>query len=191
MDDNHSLATPESATKILEAWGPHYDESCSYFLEKSPPNLIRTRFLQKLFPNSRLVVILRHPAAVAFATRKWNHASAQSLIEHALRGYEILASDLPYLKTAYGLRYEDMARSPQLEIDRLLRSFSLPEMIVEQSVWPDVNVRYFEQWRQEKGLFPGTDSMEARANRFGYSTKNCDELFDSEILGLHCRAAAE
>ena len=43
-------------------------------VEKSPPNLIRTRFLQALFPGSRMIVLVRHPIAVAAATRQFGRA---------------------------------------------------------------------------------------------------------------------
>ena len=33
-------------------------------VEKSPPNLVRTRFLQALFPDARQIVVTRHPIAV-------------------------------------------------------------------------------------------------------------------------------
>jgi len=119
INEHHQLATEKSAKAILEQWKPYYDTSCSYLIEKSPPNLIRTRFLQKLFCNCKFVVILRHPLAVAYATQKWSKTSIKSLVEHTLRGYEILLEDLPFLNSAYVLRYEDFVVNPQEEIDNI------------------------------------------------------------------------
>jgi hypothetical protein len=89
MNENHALANFRSAEAIMQQWEKHYDQSCESYIEKSPPNLIRTRFLQKLFPSSKFVVILRHPLPVSYATQKWSRTSIKSLIEHTLLGYEI------------------------------------------------------------------------------------------------------
>ncbi len=70
MDEHHPLASEKTARLLWEAWRPYWDVSRPYLIEKSPPNLLRTRFLQKLFPNSWFIAILRHPIAVAYATRK-------------------------------------------------------------------------------------------------------------------------
>ena len=90
MNENHALATPANAAKLLSEWGKYWDTTVDYLLEKSPPNLIRLRFLQKLFPSSKLVVVLRHPVAVAYATQKWAKTSITSLIDHTLRGMRFL-----------------------------------------------------------------------------------------------------
>ena len=69
MNEYQALATEETAEAILEQWEQYYDKKRVYYIEKSPPNLIRTQFLQKLYPNSKFVVILRHPLAVVYATQ--------------------------------------------------------------------------------------------------------------------------
>lgn len=59
MDEAHPLANPANAEKLRRQWGRHWELSRSILMEKSPPNLIRTRFLQALFPEARFVVILQ------------------------------------------------------------------------------------------------------------------------------------
>src|SRR4051794_25412717 len=66
MDENHPSATPENAQHLFAQWSQYWDLSKPYLVEKSPPNLVRTRFLQRLFPDCRFLVILRHPIAVAY-----------------------------------------------------------------------------------------------------------------------------
>ena len=88
MDENHPLATAENSKKLFQEWSPYWDLEKPYLIEKSPPNLIRTRFLQKLFPNASFIILLRHPLAVSYATQKWSKTSIPSLIEHSLRCYE-------------------------------------------------------------------------------------------------------
>ena len=103
MDEVHPLATGENAQKIYEEWSPHYDLSCPYLIEKSPPNLIRTRFLQKLYPNSKFIVILRHPLAISYATEKWSKTSISSLLDHTLRAYESVSYTHLTLPTIYSV----------------------------------------------------------------------------------------
>lgn len=71
LDENSALATLPNAERLFLEWGRLWDLSRPYLLEKSPPNLVRMRFLQRLFPNTYFVVIVRHPIAVSLATMKW------------------------------------------------------------------------------------------------------------------------
>ena len=68
MDESHLLATDTSAKTIFDQWWSYFDMSCQYLVEKSPPNIIRSRFLQKLFPGSKFIFILRHPLAASLLT---------------------------------------------------------------------------------------------------------------------------
>src|SRR5215472_9779809 len=72
LTEESGLLTPENKAKLAGEWFPYWDLSREYLLEKSPPNLVMSRFLQSAFPNSWFVVIERHPVAVALATEKWS-----------------------------------------------------------------------------------------------------------------------
>jgi hypothetical protein len=69
--EKSDLVSIENAERLFAEWARHWDLSRPYLLEKSPPNLARTRFLQRLFPNSYFIIIMRHPIAVSLATIKW------------------------------------------------------------------------------------------------------------------------
>ncbi len=191
MTEEHNLATDVSAEKIMEQWGKYYDHSCEHYIEKSPPNLIRTRFLQKLFPNSKFIVILRHPLAVSYATQKWSKTSIRSLIKHTLLGYEIFMKDMGYLSNVYVLRYEDFVIRPQEEIDKIYNFLNLNSQKIQHVVKPDVNEKYFSMWEDcrknslRKLLFPINRDLENSANKFGYSIFNYRKLFPSPLLGEH------
>ena len=79
LTERSPLVTTESRHTLFSEWSRYWDLTCPWLLEKSPPNLIMTRFLQELFPSSRFVIVLRHPIAVACATRE--HAELQSLLD--------------------------------------------------------------------------------------------------------------
>jgi hypothetical protein len=90
LDETSPRATPESARRMMAEWGPHWDLTRPILVEKSPPNLIRMRFLQALFPEAAFVTVLRHPVAVAYATAKWRRReSLRTLIRHWVVAHEL------------------------------------------------------------------------------------------------------
>jgi len=178
MDDAHTLATEENATKLFKEWSKYLDTSKKYLLEKSPPNIIRTRFLQKLFPKSKFIIILRHPIAVSFATKKWSDGSTSELIEHYLKSYEIFTEDLKYLNHWHIIKYEDFISYPQKIIDEIFNYLEIESISIKQKIKKDINKKYFLQWeearknlsKEELSFF--YDKYEERVQKFGYSLKN-------------------
>ena len=150
MTEHHCLATEESAHAIMSQWKKYYGPDNKYYVEKSPPNLIRTRFLQKIFPNSRFIVILRHPIAVALATQKWSRTSIKSLLEHTLLGYETFAHDRAWLDKSYVLRYENFVVGPQKTVDDIFRFLQLPSRRIEHRVNSSVNDKYYVMWESAR-----------------------------------------
>ena len=177
MDEKHLLATQESADRLFKEWGRHWDLSKSVLLEKSPPNLVRTRFLQKLFPSSYFVALLRHPVAVALATQQWRKRrkwSIPGLLEHSLKCYERFFSDAKHLNHVFVLRYEDLVRSPHAQIGRLLAWAGLEAHEFGIPVRND-NEKYFSAWSDRRAdLLGGTSAaqvaqLESGLNLYGYS----------------------
>lgn len=188
MDENHELATDDNSQKIWEEWQRFYESNKTYCIEKSPPNLVRTRFFQKMFPNSVFIVILRHPLAVGYATQKWSKTSIRSLVEHTLQGYEIFASDMAKLNRTYVLRYEDFVQNPQEVIDNIYSFLGIEKRTITHDVLPTVNDKYYAMWEKNRRslikriAYPITDELEKRANRFGYSLVDYRSFPDAEIL---------
>lgn len=191
MDENHPLANNDCAVKLLQEWSRHLDSEAPFYIEKSPPNLIRTRFFQKLFPNSKFVIILRHPLAVSYATQKWSKTSIKSLVEHTILGYETLLKDLPFLKNVHIIRYEDFVTNPQEKINEAFQFLELSPVDISHEIRENVNDRYFQMWEKNRksiirrSLFKINNQLESRANIFGYSLLNHRELLPSKIFGTH------
>lgn len=189
MTDEHPLATPENAKLLYEQWRPHWDVSKPVLLEKSPPNLMRTRFLQKLFPGSRFIVVLRHPLAVAYATRKWCHSSIPALIEHHLRCHERFVMDMVMLDQVRILRYEEFVRRPAFHVDKLCDWLGVDRFPFDQQVRTDINAKYLQQWHADCQGVRGwgikavcfARCFEKRAARFGYSVRT-PEILSSGAL---------
>lgn len=193
MDETRVLATAESASTIFNQWQQHYDAGCAYYIEKSPPNLVRTRFLQALFPNSRFVVMFRHPLPVSIATEKWSGTTWEQLVQHTLLGYEIFVRDMPKLNRVFVLRYEDFVSDPQNEIDRIYEFLELEPVPIGRVVTTGLNDVYFSRWeRRKQEVLDGPagmvgDELERRANRLGYSIFRYRERLPCPLLGPHER----
>ena len=189
MDETHPLATSKSAELILEEWSKNLDLSCDHVIEKSPPNIIRTRFFQKLFPDSKFIAILRHPLAVSYATQKWAKTSASSLLEHTFLAYETLFDDAKFLNSIYFLRYEDFIVEPQKTIDGIFNYLGLSTVKVSHEIRQNINEKYFSMWEDDRkskfNLFHKKMpvDMEVKANRFGYSIEEYHDLVDVSWLG--------
>jgi hypothetical protein len=175
MDESHLLATDTSAKTIFDQWRPYFDMSCQYLVEKSPPNIIRSRFLQKLFPGSKFIFILRHPLAVSYATRKWSETAIQTLFEHYILAHEIMLRDLPFLKSTHIMKYEDLVADPQDAFNSICDFLGLSPVDVKHEVKPDVNDKYFRMWENERkdAAITGLESLEQlyekKINQLGYS----------------------
>jgi hypothetical protein len=167
-------AVPASATALMAAWGPYWDLSKRVLVEKSPPNIIKSRYLQALFPHAHFVMIMRHPISVAGATAKWSKTNRHSLVAHWLAAHEIMASDLPYLERVLTLRYEDVVADPAGEFGRVLGFLGLPAASTSEPVRTGVNEKYYAAWEagrpwaKRSGRHAVTD-FGSRVERFGYS----------------------
>jgi hypothetical protein len=192
--EDSPLVTEENRRRLFEEWSRFWDVSKPYLLEKSPPNLIRTRFLQALFPESYFVVLLRHPVPVTLATQPWGGDRTHRLMEHWIRAHELLAEDVPLLRRVRAVRYEDLVADPDGTLGGVFGFLGLddpnPGRAVAEGVNPDnfeadrtlrtgVNDKYFEEWRRRRGALPRRlyyDAITLRYERpvraFGYSLRD-------------------
>jgi len=98
LTESSPLVSQENGERLRAEWSVYWDLSKPVLVEKSPPNLIRARFLQALVPGSSFVIITRHPVAVSFATQKWSKTSLSSLLRHWLAAHELFEADRPSLE---------------------------------------------------------------------------------------------
>jgi hypothetical protein len=174
------LAREETARAIWNEWTTHWGDR-RVLVEKSPPNVIRTRFLQHLFPDARFVILLRHPIAVAFATLKWNAERIDDLLQHWLVCYERFAEDRRRLDHVEVLHYEDLVDQPSATLNRIYGFLGLESYTPDADIQSGLNEQYFRLWRERPvGRFNVAPvraaarwycrlQFEERVNRFGYS----------------------
>lgn len=174
---NEAEPSEEKARRLFEEWSPHWDLARPVLLEKSPPNLLKTRFLQALFPASSFVVVLRHPIAVTLATAKWRRTRRFGrLVEHWLRCHEIFEADRPQLERVHVIRYEDLVREPEPVLRGVFEFLELEPIPPNEPVEAGADERYIAQWRDLKrdprmrAYLDLTElRYDRRVRRFGYT----------------------
>jgi Sulfotransferase family len=174
--------TTASREQLLAEWGRYWNPERAVLAEKSPPNLVRTRFLQALFPGAVFVMMIRHPVAVACATRKWARSSYEPLIRHWVRCHEILAEDAPAIERLHIVHYEHFVLDPRGETARIVSLLGLDGTTLRTHAEPHLNDRYFAAWHSA-GTRLGRSIRdrrvlrhEAAVTRFGYSLVDLDRL---------------
>lgn len=88
-------AYEERLPELMASWERLWAPDRPIRVEKPPPNLILSRFLQAVFNDARFVFIVWHPLATARATQKRSHASGEHL--HWLQGHRVMMEDVPII----------------------------------------------------------------------------------------------
>jgi hypothetical protein len=171
LTETSPLVSPDNAARLAGEWAPHWNLEKPVLIEKSPPNLVRTRFLQALFPGSSFVVVMRHPLAVALATQKWSGTSLASLLRHWLAAHRTFERDRPQLRRVHVVTYEGLVVRPEECLAAVYAFLELASRPVTVETRPDGNEPYFERWRSLNAL--RRRFLELRFERavsgFGYS----------------------
>jgi Sulfotransferase family len=178
------LVTPASRQRLLDSWSRHWDLSKPVLLEKSPPNLLASRWLHALFPTSRFVMVVRHPIAVSLATRPWQDApkDLELLVRHWITAHEMLMHDAAVVRDLAIVRYEDVMSSPALQLRSLFAFIGLPPHEESYVVRAGLNERYFAEWRapwrllRRRAIRRIADAYEARVTPFGYSLREPERV---------------
>jgi len=149
LTETSPLLTPENALKLKQSWERYWDASKAIRVEKTPGNLLKTRFLQAVFPNSYFIAIKRHPVAVSMANQRWkvSLASLHSLFEHWLHCHALFEEDRKHLRHVYELSYEDYVRDPDKYHEEVAAFIGtrVPEGVME-GVTGAYNQKYFNRW---------------------------------------------
>lgn len=182
LTEDSPLATEESARLLWEAWSPYWNLKRRVLLEKSPPNLLMTRFLAHLFPASRQLLIMRHPVVVALSTAKWmDGESLADLVDHWLGAHELVRRDLAHLDSAAVITYESLVRRPEETLARVCAWLGIGDVRDPQRLEPGRSSSYQETWeRLAEGDDPAAarrevvDRFAGRAAAFGYDLEDLD-----------------
>ena len=181
LDEKSPLVSETNARKLFAEWGPYWNLESRYLLEKSPPNLVRSRFLQALFPGASFVMLLRHPVAVTFATQKWSGTAVETLLEHWLLCHERYEADKDCIDRLHTLKYEELIMDPEQRLAQIYEFLNLDPVPHGQVVEQGVNDKYFQRWRDTMSDSSARTNRiisryEARVRAFGYSLEELDRV---------------
>ena len=147
LTESSALVTDENRNRLFQEWSKYWDLTRPWLMEKSPPNLIRTRFLQAIFPDSSFIAIFRHPVAVSLATSKWANSSLDSLLEHWVHCHRLFEQDRPHLRRVLVIRYEDLIGASDSVVNQVYDFLGLTPQ-VSTGLDPAGNDRYFSAWSE-------------------------------------------
>lgn len=176
LTESSPLVSDANAQALIRAWAPYWDTSRGLLVEKSPPNLIRGRFLQEMFPGSSLVVVIRHPVVVALSTAKWRrlasrrwwrYTSMRGIVDHWFRAHEMLRSDSSHLARLHVVKYEELLSDPATELSRLQEFLGLASPLRSSAFAPGHTERYQARWEQMSRRWPATAVRRRVENEFG------------------------
>ena len=181
LTEESEFLTPK--IKLAQEWFPFFDLSKRFLLEKSPPNILWTRFLQGVFGNSYFAIIERHPVAVSLATEKWSPTGLDSLLEHWLIAHETFEKDRPHLRRVMTVKYETLISQPFATLSTVYKFLGLDPHPTTFEASSEHNKKYFGQWlalakdpESSASIHQCIDKYEARVRAFGYSLQDLELL---------------
>ncbi len=104
------------------------------FLDKSQIFSLKIRFLNKIFPDAKFILVMRNPYAICWrvASRDYSNSISENLrslpleekvklaAEHWRNTYKIALRDLEYLKKGLVVKLENFLKNPEKELKRIM-----------------------------------------------------------------------
>ncbi|MCS1350646.1 sulfotransferase [Mechercharimyces sp. CAU 1602] len=171
LTEESELVTEENRQKLFAEWSRYWDITKPILLEKSPPNIIRMRFLQAMFPQSYFLVIQRHPIAVSFSNFGMRPLQLKELFSHWLVCHKQMREDLRYLSNFLLFRYEEFVLRSQAHLESVYRMVDADVHINVREIDQHNNDKYFAKWNQLslEVRKPLIEEYEDEFQQFGYS----------------------
>jgi hypothetical protein len=115
-DTSHQLPWP----LIKEAWESHWDKSKPILLEKSPPNIIRTREILTHFQPVKFVLMVRNPYAQTEGLMRRNNWTAKRAANFSMMCLRTQLDNSRTLDDVLVLTYESLAQNPASACEKLI-----------------------------------------------------------------------
>jgi len=149
LTETSPLVTESNIARLIDEWSPFLDTSRPYLLEKSPPTLVRTRFFQKIFPDSYFISITRHPVVTALATKKMarKRRTLSTLIAHWFHCHDLFHSDAKFLKNSCEIHYEDFVNAPNRTLCEIFKFLDLQPINASLEIKTGINDKYLNHWK--------------------------------------------
>jgi hypothetical protein len=147
LTEDSPLLTPTNVARLHKSWKAYWDRDKTIRVEKTPGNLLKTRFLQAAFPNAHFIVVKRHPVPVSLAVQKWSLTPLHELFAHWLQCHKLFDEDKKKLNCLFELSYEDYIENPGKYLEKIANfigtefSGSLKEEATDR-----FDKKYFDRW---------------------------------------------
>jgi hypothetical protein len=149
LTEDSPLASDLSAAQLWQSWSPHWDLDRRILLEKSPPNLVQTRFLHRLFPEASFVMIMRHPVVVTLSTAKWaRRTPLPRVMDNWFAAHDTFSRDLRNVPRVKVITYEALTRRPQETLAEVGDFLGLDGDIPHHLLQGDRSSGYEQRWRE-------------------------------------------
>ena len=116
-----------SVERCMFDWAYNAPRGDGYVLEKSPPNVVRARWLQQNFQPCRFIVLTRSPYAVCEGICRRKQYDITVAAEHWAKAHDILHEDIPHLSNVLQLTYERLCEDTQNVLQEIESFLSLPQ----------------------------------------------------------------
>lgn len=177
MTEDSPLATAEKRARLEWEWGYHWDAERPVRVEKSPPNMLKMRFLQALFADAYFVMMVRDPIAVTMSTSRWSRESSLTrLMHHWVHCHDIMWADAPSIRRLKVVHYEQFVRDPKTVLAEIGEFLELGRLQGGDEVIPGLNGSYQQRWRRTGALRRLDAAFAVRryqhdVSRLGYSLR--------------------
>ena len=148
LDESSELINEKNKLKLFNEWKRYWDLDKKYLLEKSPPNIIRMRFLQSMFANSYFINITRHPIATSLATKKWSKTSLDSLVNHWITCHKIFEEDSKKIENIINIKYEDLVNNSDAVLQSISIFLNIEINNTTEKIRSGINDKYFKKWNK-------------------------------------------
>lgn len=180
LTESSNLVTDSNRQKLFKEWSKYWDLSKSILLEKSPATITRSRFMQAIFPDSKFIIIRRHPVAATCATMKWKRIPIFLVMLHWFYCYGIMQRDKVFLRKCMFITYEDFCKDPRTELENIFSFMGLEwdDNIELPAVNTELNRKYFNDWKKLPVFyrFIMESFFEKYANKYGYSINSLGDM---------------
>ena len=149
LTESSPLATDDAAARLWKAWSPYWDLERRLLVEKSPPNLVMTRFLLRLFPRSVFLMIMRHPVVNTLSTMKWaDDTPTERVMANWFAAHDRFLEDAPHLPRVKLITYEALTRHPEETLAWVGTWLGLDGQVPADGLRADRSAAYEERWRE-------------------------------------------
>ena len=112
--------------QVFYDWYLAYTNRNQYLLEKSTPNVLRMRWLNKHFAPANFIIIVRSPYAVIEGMKRKVGVPIERATAHWCRVHKIIMEDISMLDKHLLITYDELTEKPKEIFDLICNMLNIP-----------------------------------------------------------------